>query len=154
MKAIMNIENLTTIEELERFIQGNQAVAFTVLGDKNERYQFIQKTLIKFRYITLKKPIKGIVNQYLKKVTGYSRQQLTRLIKQYKDVGKINWQPCRSNGFSTFTDKRISSYWLKWIARHDDICGHAIKKLLERAYTTFEAIRIPNACHYICFTFI
>jgi hypothetical protein len=27
MKAIMNIENLTTIEELERFIQGNQAVA-------------------------------------------------------------------------------------------------------------------------------
>ena len=59
MKAIMNIENLTTIEELERFIQGNQAVAFTVLGDKNQRYQFIQKTLIKFRYITLKKTDKG-----------------------------------------------------------------------------------------------
>ena len=71
MKAIMNIENLTTIEELERFIQGNQAIAFTVLGDKNQRYQFIQKTLIKFRYITLKKTDKGIVNQYLKKVTGY-----------------------------------------------------------------------------------
>jgi hypothetical protein len=34
----MNIENLTTIEELEHFIQGNQALAFTVLGDKNERY--------------------------------------------------------------------------------------------------------------------
>ena len=97
----MNIENLTTIEELERFIQGNQAVAFTVLGDKNQRYQFIQKTLIKFRYITLKKTDKGIVNQYLKKVTGYSLQQLTRLIKQYKDVGRINWQPCRTNGFST-----------------------------------------------------
>ena len=36
MKAIMNIENLTTIESLGSFIQGNQAVAFTVLGDKNE----------------------------------------------------------------------------------------------------------------------
>jgi hypothetical protein len=59
MKAILNIENLTTIEELEHFIQGNQAVAFTVLGDKNERYQFIQKTLIKFRYITLKSPTKA-----------------------------------------------------------------------------------------------
>ncbi len=42
----MTIENLTTIEALENFIQGNQAVAFTVLGDKNKRYQFIQKTLI------------------------------------------------------------------------------------------------------------
>ena len=36
----MTIENLTTIEALENFIQGNQAVAFTVLGDKNERYIF------------------------------------------------------------------------------------------------------------------
>jgi hypothetical protein len=43
MKAIMNIENLTTIEELECFIQGNHAAAFTVLGDKNQRYQFIRK---------------------------------------------------------------------------------------------------------------
>jgi hypothetical protein len=87
----MNIENLSTTEKLERFIKGNQAVAFTVSGDKNERYQFIQKTLIKLRYITLKKPNKGLVNQYLKKVTGYSRQQLTQLIKQYKDAGMINW---------------------------------------------------------------
>jgi hypothetical protein len=34
MKAIMNIGKSTTIEELEHFIQGNQSVAFTVLGDK------------------------------------------------------------------------------------------------------------------------
>ena len=47
MKAIMNIENLTTIEELERFIRGNQAVAFTVLGDKNERYQIHSKDIDK-----------------------------------------------------------------------------------------------------------
>ncbi|MBL4831865.1 MAG: hypothetical protein JKY55_18530 [Aliivibrio sp.] len=76
----MNIENLKNIEDLEQFIQGNQVVAFTVLGDKNERYKFIQKTLVKFRYLTLKKPEKGIVNRYLRKISGYSRQQLTRLI--------------------------------------------------------------------------
>ncbi len=40
----MKIENLTTIEDLENFVQGNQAVAFTVLGDKYQRYQFIQST--------------------------------------------------------------------------------------------------------------
>jgi hypothetical protein len=57
---LISVESLTTIEELEHFIEGNQAVAFTVLGDTNERYQFIQKTLIKLRYITLKKPDKGI----------------------------------------------------------------------------------------------
>ena len=106
MKAIMNIESLTTIEALEGFIQGNQAVAFTVLGDKHERYQFVQKTLIKFRCITLSKLNKGVVNRYIRKVTGYSRQQLTRLIKQYKEAGSIKWHPCRSNGFSTTYHKK------------------------------------------------
>jgi hypothetical protein len=43
MKAIMNIENLKTIEDLDSFIQGNQIVAFTVLGDKNERYNLFKK---------------------------------------------------------------------------------------------------------------
>jgi hypothetical protein len=48
MKAIMNIENLTTIEELENFIKGNKTEAFSVLGDKNELYQFIQKKSLNF----------------------------------------------------------------------------------------------------------
>jgi hypothetical protein len=48
MKAIMNIENLTTIKKLENFIKGNQAEAFSVLGDKNEPYQFIQKNSLNF----------------------------------------------------------------------------------------------------------
>lgn len=134
----MNIENLTTIEDLEQFIQGNQSVAFTVLGDKNERYKFIQKTLIKFRYITLRKSDKGIVNRYLRKVTGYSRQQITRLIKQYKMSGTIKWHPCRSNGFSTTYDKKDVTLLVEMDTRHEDICGHAIKKLIERAYTKFD----------------
>jgi len=134
----MNIENIKTIEDLENFIQGNQTVVFTVLGDKHQRYQFIQKTLIKFRYITLKKANKGIVNRYLRMVTGYSRQQLTRLIKQYKDVGRIKWQPCRSNGFSTIYDKKDITLLVEMDTRHEDICGHAIKKLMERAYTKYE----------------
>jgi len=134
----MNIENLKNIEDLEQFIQGNQAVAFAVLGDKNERYQFIQKTLVKFRYLTLKKPDKSIVNRYLRKISGYSRQQLTRLIKQYKNSGKIKWQPCRCNGFSTTYDNKDIKLLVEMDTRHDDICGHAIKKLMERAYKKFK----------------
>jgi len=134
----MNIENLKNIEDLEQFIQGTQAVAFTVLGDKNERYQFIQNTLVKFHYLTLNKSEKGVVNRYLRKVTGYSRQQLTRLIKQYKDLGSVKWHPCRSNGFSTTYDNKDIKLLVEMDTRHDDICGHAIKKLMERAYKKYE----------------
>ncbi|MFT6331381.1 MAG: hypothetical protein ACJAYN_003335 [Bermanella sp.] len=79
-----------------------------------------------------------MVNQYLKKVTGYSRQQPTRLIKQYKDAGKINWQPCRSNGFSTIYSTKDIKLLAEMDAGHDDVFDHAIKKLLELAYTAFK----------------
>ncbi len=133
----MNIENLLTIQALNEFVEGNQSVAFTVLGSKDEKYKFIQKTLIKFTYLTLPRCDKGIVKRYLNRVTGYSRQQITRLIKQYKEAGKIRWRPCRNNGFS----KKYSDLDIKLLvemdSRYEDICGHAIKKLCERAHEVF-----------------
>jgi transposase InsO family protein len=134
----MKIENLDTIKALDEFLQGNQLVAFSVLGNKAERYSFIQKTLVKFGYITLLKKEKGIVIRYLIKMTEYSRQQLTRLIKQYTKTGKINWTPCRSNGFiKKYTDNDIVLL-AKTDERHDTPCGHAIKKLCERAHGLFD----------------
>ena len=133
----MNIENLTSIEDLEQFLQGNKAIAFTVLGDKKVRYQFIKSALIKFRYMTLKKRDKSVLLRYLGKITTYSRQQLTRLIKQYRETGYIHWYPCRSNGFTTIYSKQDIKLLAEMDSRHEDICGHAIKKLCERAYKTF-----------------
>jgi hypothetical protein len=50
MRAIMNSEKLTTVESLDQFLQGNQAIAFSVLGDKTGRYKFTQKIRVKFTY--------------------------------------------------------------------------------------------------------
>jgi hypothetical protein len=85
----MNSENLTTVESLDQFLQGNQAIAFSVLGDKAERYQFTQKILVKFKYQTCSKKDKGLIRRFLMKMTGYSRQQVTRLIGQHKRKGRI-----------------------------------------------------------------
>jgi transposase InsO family protein len=134
----MKIENLDTIEALEAFLLGNQLVAFSVLGNKTERYSFIRKTLVKFDYITLPRKDKGIVIRYLIKMTEYSRQQLTRLIKQYAKTGKINWTPCRSNGFTKkYTDNDIVLL-AKTDELHDTPCGHAVKRLCERAHDVFD----------------
>lgn len=93
----MKIENLNTIEALESFLDGHQPIAFSVLGNKTERYDFVRKTLVKFRYASLSKKDKGTVIRYPLKMTAYSRQQLTRLIKQHIQTGKINWTPCGHN---------------------------------------------------------
>jgi hypothetical protein len=96
----MNSENLTTVESLDQFLQGNQAIAFSVLGDKTERYEFTQKILMKFTYQTCSKKDKGLIRCFLTKMTGYLRQQVTRLIGQHKRKGQIEWQPCVNNAFT------------------------------------------------------
>jgi hypothetical protein len=140
MRAIMNSENLTTVESLDQFLQGNQAIAFSVLGDKTERYQFTQKILMKFTYQTCSKKDKGLIRRFLMKMTGYSRQQVTRLIGQ-KRKGRIECQPCGDNGFS----RRYSNEDVRLLAlmdeRHDTPCGQAIKKLCERADQLFGEIK-------------
>ena len=44
----MNINDLNTIEQLEQFLTGSQAVAFLVASSKDECYLGIQRTLVKF----------------------------------------------------------------------------------------------------------
>ena len=106
--------------------------------DKVERYQWIQQTLIQFRYRRLSKADKGIVIRYLMKVSGYSRQQITRLIGQYIDFGRLKRRQCTVRGFSRrYIDEDVAL--LVEIDRlHDTPNGLAVKKLLERAWRVYD----------------
>ena len=140
----MNIENLSTIESLENFLQGSQTIAYSVPGDKTERYQFINKTLVKFSYITCSKRDKGVIKRFILKISGYSRPQLTRLIRQYTQSGHIKWQPCRSNGFACQYTEQDVSLLVKMDQQHDTPCGQAVKKLCERAYQIYDETEYEN----------
>lgn len=137
MKAIMKLEDLTTIEQLTDFLLGTQSVAFSVLSKKDDCYLWIQKELVRFRYLKLSRPGKGVVIRYLMKVSGYSRQQLTRLIAQYRRTGRLLRRQRTVCGFKrkyTLTDVRLLAAMDE---RHDTPCGPAIKKLCERACQVF-----------------
>jgi hypothetical protein len=61
MKTIMKLEDLTTIDQLTDFLSGTQAVAFSVLSDKDTCYRWIQGELVKFRYLKRSRQGKGVV---------------------------------------------------------------------------------------------
>lgn len=60
----MNIENLSPHKSLGKFLQGNQDIAYSVLADKTERYQFICKILVKFSDISCSKKDKNKRDRY------------------------------------------------------------------------------------------
>jgi transposase InsO family protein len=138
MKPIMNIKDPNTIEQLEQFLTCSQAAAFLVASSTDECYQGIQRTLVKFRYPSLNKRPKGVVMRFLVKITGYSRQQVTRLIKQYRDTGKIERQQRAYQGFERLYTAEDIRLLASLDERHNTLSGPATKKLCERAHQLFK----------------
>lgn len=137
MKTIMKLEDLTTIDQLTDFLSGTQAVAFSVISDKDACYRWIQGELARFHYRGLPRADKGVVIRYLMKISGYSRQQLTRLIAQYRKTGRLRRRQRTVAGFKqkyTVQDIRLLAAMDE---RHDTPCGPAVKKLCERAYEVY-----------------
>ena len=137
MKTLMTVNALTTLTHLEDFLAGTQPVTFSVLSTKDERYQWIQASLMKFEYLTLSKPHKGLVRRDLEKMSGYSRQQLTRLIQQYRQTGRVRRRQRTVHGFARRYTDRDLRLLAAMDARHDTPSGPAIKKLCERACQLF-----------------
>lgn len=95
----MKLEELKTIEQISQFLDGTQSVIFKVDTIKAERYKWIQHELVRFGYLTQSKQNKGILTQYIMKVSRYSRQQLNHLVKQYRETGYIRDQHVVSTGY-------------------------------------------------------
>jgi len=137
MKAIMKLNELKTIDQLTEFLSGTQAVAFSIMDDKDACYRWIQGELVRFRYLSLPRQHKGVVLRYLTKVSGYSRQQVTRLVAQYRRRGWVRRRQRTVAGF----ERKYMAADIRLLAemdeRHDTPCGQAVKKLCERAYQVF-----------------
>ena len=82
----MKNDNLSTIEDLEVFLQGNTGVSIKIKG-REERYTFIRDTLIQFNYLQLRKRDRGTVKRYIQKLTHYEERQLKRLVREWKRKG-------------------------------------------------------------------
>lgn len=147
MKTLMKLEELKSVWQLTEFLEGTQVVAFCVLSGKDERYEWIGGELIRLRYLSLGKRERGVVVRYLMKVSGYSRQQMTRLIAQYRERGRIAREQRTVRGFATKYTARDIGLLVEMDTRHDTPCGQRIKKLCERASEMYGEAEYANlAC--------
>lgn len=137
MIVTLHTQSLTSLDEVRAFLDGNATVTFTA-PVAEERYRWLESTLRQFRYGTLKRADKGLLQIYLRKVTGYSRAQLTRLIGQWHRGRRITDQrgPPAQPFARRYTAADVSA--LVALDRlHQQLSGPATKKLAERAATVF-----------------
>jgi len=137
MKTIMSLDPLHDLDAIKAFLDGTRAVAFKVATSKTERYQWIQKALIKHQYLQSGKADKGLLTRYCMKVTGYSLAQTKRLIQQQRKTGKVSIKSATKNGFT----RRYTEADIRLLAamdeHHNQLGGAVLKKLCEHAYQRF-----------------
>jgi transposase InsO family protein len=139
----MDDRQLRTLEQVKQFVDGSQGIEFNGLNLK-EKYHWIEEALKKFKYPWLKKAGKGIIRQYIEKVTGYSRAQVNRLVWRYLQSGKIKPTEYRRHSFPQKYNAGEVALLAMTDELHGWLSGPAIKKILERAYRVYGDDQFQN----------
>ena len=129
----MNDKQLLTMAQLQAFLNGTVAVDFTVASE--ERYEFIARTVCRFGYRRLRRTEKAVVLRFLERVSGYSRQQFTRLVKRGGERAPLTkrYHGSRTSFVRTYTSADVLLL-AATDTLHGTLSGLATKKLMERAY--------------------
>jgi len=132
----MNDAKLQTLEQLRAFVHGTVTVEFSLAGA--ERYEFVARTLRRFGYPRLKRRDKTVVLRFLERVSGYSRQQLTRLVGRAASRAPLvkRYRGSRTSFARTFSDADVRLL-AHTDSLHGTLSGPATKKLMERAWGVF-----------------
>ena len=132
----MNDEQLHTVARLRAFLDGTVAVNFAVAA--GDRYDFVARTLQRFGYARLNRADKGVVLRFLARVSGYSRQQLTRLVQRVRARAPLlkRYRASRTSFARTFTNADVLLL-AHTDTLHGTLSGPATKKIMERAFEVF-----------------
>jgi transposase InsO family protein len=136
----MNDAQLQTLDQVRAFLKGTVVLGFSVAAE--ERYEFVARTVRRFGYVRLKRVDKGVVLRFLERVSGYSRQQLTRLVRRAGARAPLvkRYRASRSSFARHYTaaDVRLLA---EIDTLHGTLSGPATKKLMERACHVFNDSR-------------
>lgn len=137
MNITMDDSRITTVAQLTALVTGTKKLVLSLEhATLEEKYAFMQKTVNQFSYKTLSKKDKRTVYLYLRKITGYKKAQLYRLLKK-AETGALRVTPYhRVRPHKTYTASDI-----KRLETTDELhlrlSEFATKEILRREFEVF-----------------
>lgn len=138
----MNDSKLRTIEQIEEFLTASREVSFSSNGEDAQRYAHISSTLKRFDYPRRGKRERGVLRHYLQHTTGYSRAQVTRLIRMWaaNRLAKVPLVKSYKAPCAPFARKYTAAdigLLVEMDKAHENACGPATVHLFKRALTEY-----------------
>jgi transposase InsO family protein len=139
----MNDDDIQTIEQVKQFLGCSKPLEFEGASIE-ERYRWIEKVLVRFAYQRLNKSEKGLIRQYIEKMSGYSRAQVCRLIRKFKQRGHIRKADSNKRRFPTRYTARDIALLARTDEVHDFLSGPATKKIMQREWEVYRHIEFKG----------
>jgi hypothetical protein len=140
----MNETKLATLEQIRQFLAATSDVTFTIPADDAQLRAFVGMVIRRFLYERRWRSERGVLYAYMRRLSGYSRQHLSRLIAQYRDTLSLE---LASRASRTSFSRKYDAADVRLLAAtetdslHDALSGPATKVLLQRAYSLFGDLR-------------
>ena len=99
MTVTMGNAKLLSAAEIGRFLEASEGINFSG-AERCGVYQWIEETLQRYRYSRQSKEVRGVLREFIIKMTGLSVPQVTRLIGRYLHGGQVREKEYRRHRFA------------------------------------------------------
>ena len=138
MLVEMRDEEIKTIDDISCFLQAELRPAMALQGSKEVIYKWLERTLVRFRYLWLDKKQKGLVLRYIEHITGYSRQHVSKLVHVYVKTGHIRVKSRRrKQGFQSKYSREDIVALAEVDQAMDGMSGTTVKALCQREFEVY-----------------
>lgn len=132
----MQEANKLSLEQIRAFLESSEEIRFK--GQRRaEVYAWVTRTLREQGYSQQGRAAKGLLRQYLGKMTGLSRAQITRLIGRYRQAGEVQEALYRRHRFPNKYRRRDVELLAELDQAHEGLSGPATRRILEREFGEF-----------------
>ena len=132
----METEKHLSLEQIRAFLEASDEVHFEAQG-REQIYEWVESALRQQSWSELKRVSRGLVRRYLKKMTGLSRAQITRLIKLYARGEPVKPKPYHRHSFPTQYSRADIELLARVDEAHETLSGPATQKILQREFHEF-----------------
>jgi len=125
-----------SLGQIQAFLSASETIRFK--GETQAQiYHWIEQVLGRQEYHQQSRPARGLLRNYVVKMTGLSRAQVTRLIARYRKSGSLQPAPYRRHRFPQRYTRADIELLATVDEAHDNLSGPATRHILEREYRQY-----------------
>jgi transposase InsO family protein len=125
-----------TLEQMKSLVESSRAVRFSIEG-REAVYGLLVRVLKNQHYGEQSREERGIVRGFLVKVSGWSRAQITRLIRQWMQTRTIQAKRPTRRRFPTRYTAEDAVLLAEVDAAHEELSGPAVRRILRREHEVY-----------------